>query len=68
MIHMYSPPSMGKGLFHRVIAQSPSLGIAFKDVSEQISVAKEFAKQLGCGMFVEVIDGAIIKGTQFTLA
>ena len=49
-MHMYSPYTMGKNLFQRAISMSGSLGIAFKDQKEQLSVAAVFSKHLGCGM------------------
>lgn len=48
IFHLFSPFTMGKNLFHRVICMSGSLGIAFKDQKEQLSVANVFSKNLGC--------------------
>lgn len=50
VIHLYSPYTMGKNLFHRAIVMSGSLGIAFKDQKEQLSVGVAFSKHIGCGM------------------
>jgi carboxylesterase type B len=48
IFHLFSPYTMGKNLFHRVICMSGSLGIAFKNQKEQFSVADTFSKHLGC--------------------
>eukprot|EP00026_Physarum_polycephalum_P008103 Phypoly_transcript_08181.p1 GENE.Phypoly_transcript_08181~~Phypoly_transcript_08181.p1 ORF type:complete len:509 (+),score=48.86 Phypoly_transcript_08181:192-1529(+) len=48
IMHMYSPFTMGKNLFQRTICMSGSLGIAFKDQKESLSVGNEFSKHIGC--------------------
>ena len=50
IIHMYSPFTMGKNLFQRVVCMSGSLGIGFKEQKEQLELGEQFAKHLGCGM------------------
>lgn len=48
IIHMYSPFTMGRDLFQRVVCESGSLGIPFKDTTEQVQVGIQFAKNIGC--------------------